>query len=243
MPSLKDTARVAGLYSTLTADYLAKVSGKADMQDELVKRFPLPRSHPLDTALILRTLRLNCLTDDYAPLWEQLFDPDWLNDQWTDPTFERIALGDAGASWTMATPLRRDFERRQALVELDALAAIMLGLSAEQLCAMYRTQFAVLRKYEYKMAFDAEGRKLCGYHQSAGFRQSELQAQAKAGDLPKDWSNLWNRYVEWEDTPDVNRDPSFWRGQYTAPFYRPDREAEMTRAYNDFNARLNAEAP
>ena len=60
----------------------------------------------------------------------------------------------------MATPLRRDQDRRQALVELDALAALMLGLTAEQLCAMYRTQFAVLRKYEYKMAFDAEGRKI-----------------------------------------------------------------------------------
>ena len=78
----------------------------------------------------------------------------------------------SSVTWSMDTPLRRDHERRQALVELDALAALMLGLTAEQLCAMYRTQFAVLRKYEYKMAFDAEGRKICGYHQSAGYRQS-----------------------------------------------------------------------
>lgn len=239
LEDFRRTAVLAGLASSLPLDYLVKVSGKADINHEFVSRLPLPRSHALDSALVLRTLRLNCLTADYAPLWEGLFDPAWFNDRWTDPAFDRLALGDIGPSWTMATPLRRDFERRQALVELDALAAIVLGLSAEQLCAMYRTQFAVLRKYEYKMAFDAEGRKLCGYHQSAGFRQSELQAQAKAGDLPKDWSNLWNRYVEWEDTPDASRDPEFWRGHYTAPFHRPDREAEMTRAYNDFCARLN----
>ena len=136
----------------------------------------------------------------------------------------------------MATPLRRDYERRLALVEIDALAALMLGLTAEHLCAMYRTQFAVLRKYEYKMSFDSEGRKLCGYHQSAGYRQSQLQDKAKAGDLPKEWSNLWNLYERYEaDSASVD-----WLGHYTPPFHRANREAEMTRAYDEFQRRLNA---
>ena len=241
------TVRLAGLWSSLPLDYLVKVSGKADIQDELIRRFPFPKSHPLDAALVLRTLRLNCLTADYAPLWEELWDPAWVDDAWTvDPATEpelaavlgRVTLGDVTPTWSMATPLRRDAERRQALVELDAIAAIMLGLSAEQLCAMYRTQFAVLRKYEYRMAFDAEGRKLCAYHQSAGYRQSQLQAQAKAGDMPKDWSNLWKRYEAWADDPTLQADTDFWRGHYTPPFTRPDREAEMTRAYRAFEARL-----
>lgn len=251
LPRLRDTARCAGMWATLPLDFLVKVSGVANVKEFLVKKFPLPESHPLDAALILRTLRLNCLTADYSPLWEELFDEVWLDDGWTvDPMAEpelaaalgRVPLGDVSPDWTMATPLRRDLERRQALVELDAIAAIMLGLSAEQLCAMYRTQFAVLRKYEYKMAFDADGRKQCGYHQSAGYRQSQLQAQAKAGtgaagDLPKDWSNLWKLYLQWEDDPAAQADPSFWRGHYKAPFTRPDREAEMTRAYKAFQAR------
>ncbi|NND01304.1 MAG: hypothetical protein HKN91_00820, partial [Acidimicrobiia bacterium] len=157
-------------------------------------------------------------------------------DRWTDPGFTRLPLEDVEPHWTMATPLRRDFERRLALVELDALAALMLGLTAEQLCAMYRTQFAVLRKYEYAMAFDAEGRKICKHHQSAGFRQSQLQDQAKAGDLPAEWKSIWKLYEQYEDDPDSVD----WMGHYTPPFHRPNREIEMTRAYNDFQHRLDA---
>ncbi len=230
------TAAWAGLLSTLPYDYFVKVSGTGHIKDYVSKRFPVPPDTPLWEALLLRTLRLNCLTADYAPLWEELYDPGWADDGWTDPELsQRIALGDVGPEWSMATPLRRDQERRQALVELDALAAIMLGLTAEQLCAMYRTQFAVLRKYEYKMAFDAEGRKLCGYHQSAGYRQAQIQDQAKAGDLPPEYKNLWKLYEQYEEDPSSVD----WRGHFTPPFRRPDRERAMTRAYEAFQARYD----
>jgi hypothetical protein len=226
----------SGLMSTLLLDYLTKVCGTANISDTYLQRFPMPTSSLVLPSFFLRTLRLNCLTADYAPLWEELCDPAWRSDRWTTEGLDRVALGDVDREWTMATPLRRDRERRQALVELDALAAIMLGLSAEQLCAMYRTQFAVLRKYEHKMAFDAEGRKICGYHQSAGNRQAQLQDEAKAGDRPKEWKSLWALYEQWEDDPDSVD----WQGQYTPPFYRADREAEMTGAYEEFQRRLDA---
>ena len=123
-----------------------------------------------------------------------------------------------------------------ALVEIDALAAVMLGLTSEQLCAMYRTQFPVLRKYEYAMAFDQEGRKVCQHHQSAGYRQSQLQQRAKDGEIDKKWKNVWQLVLaEEEDPGSVD-----WEGHYTPPFVRPDREAEMTRAYVVFNERLGA---
>ncbi len=229
-----DLVRVGALWVSLPYDYQVKVAGVSHINDSQLRRQPFPSSHPSTGALLLRTLRLNCLTADYAPLWEELYDPAWADDGWTDPELgERIALGDVGPEWSMATPLRRDQERRQALVELDALAAIMLGLTAEQLCAMYRTQFAVLRKYEYKMAFDAKGRKLCGYHQSAGYRQAQIQDQAKASDLPPEYKNLWKLYEQYEQDP-ASVD---WRGHYSPPFRRVDREAEMTRAYEAFQVR------
>ncbi len=240
--STVQTVAASGLWSAIPVDYLVKVAGAANLHDSVVAKFPTPKVESVfRRSLLLRTLRLNCMTADYAPLWEELFDPSWKQDRWTDAEFDRLDLGDVEPKWTMDTPLRRDEDRRRALVELDALAALMLGLSAEQLCAMYRTQFAVLRKYEYKMVFDAEGRKICGHHQSAGFRQAELQDQAKAGDLPTEWKNVWKLYEQYEEAESgQDAEPVDWLGHFTPPFRKADRETEMTLAYNEFRRRLNA---
>ncbi len=230
----RDLAVSLALWSSLPLDYLVKVSGVVNVKEFIVSRFPMPDTSDLDVALALRALRLNCLTADYAPLWSEMFDAGWTKDCWTVSLLDRVELGAVEPRWTMATPLRRDFDRRQALVEIDALAALILGLSAEQLCAMYRTQFAVLRKYEYAMAFDAEGRKICAHHQSEGFRQSQLQDEAKDGRRDPKWKSVWRLYEQYEEDPDSVD----WEGQYVSPFTRPDREVEMTRAYNEFKRRL-----
>jgi hypothetical protein len=240
----QETARLAGFWSTLPLDYLVKSLGNDNIRSDVICSLPWVREDSFDSPLLLRALRLNCLTADYAPLWEDLFDASWRDDAWAaDPdsawggVLARVPLGDVGSEWTMATPLRHDAERRMALVELDAIAAIMLGLTAEQLCAMYRTQFAVLRKYEYAMAFDAEGRKVCQHHQSAGYRQAQLQQQAKDGQIDKHWKSVWQMVLDEEEHPGSVD----WEGHFTPPFVRPDREAEMTRAYQVFTSRLNSD--
>jgi len=232
----EDTVAVAGLWSSLPIEFVLRVSGKDDLHQNAVDLLPIVLGHEANSALVLRSLRLNCLTPDYQQLWGGLYDRTWSDDRWTESAFSRLSLGDVDPEWTSATPLRRDFERRLALVEIDALAALMLGLSAEQLCAMYRTQFAVLRKYEYAMAFDAEGRKICAHHQSAGYRQGQLQQEAKDKKRGPKWKSVWKMFEQWEEDPDSVD----WEGQYTPPFTRPDREAEMTRAYVEFQRRLDA---
>jgi len=156
-PDVRDLAVAAGIWASLPADFLVKISGVSKVQAEFASRFP--PDHPLVPELMLRALRLNCLTADYAPLWEELFDPGWQHDSWTRE-IPACPMGEVAPQWIMTTPLRRDAERRQALVEIDALAAVMLGITAEELCAIYRTQFGVLRKYERVMQHDANGRQV-----------------------------------------------------------------------------------
>jgi hypothetical protein len=109
----------------------------------------------------------------------------------------------------MATPLRKEVDRRQALVELDALAAVMLGISADELCAIYRTQFGVLRhKYERTNRYDRFGRK-----------------------VPPD---VVKAYDTWQSRG--GRAPEL--GRYEPPFVAFDREVDMTRAHHEFARRL-----
>ncbi|AKD98542.1 restriction endonuclease subunit M [Rhodococcus erythropolis] len=225
--SLLSTVLVAGLWSALPFDYLVKVSGNSDVRG-LVDRFPAPLKHRAWPYLLLRTLRLNCLTRDYSPLWESFHQVSFVNDSWTQ-NLQISALAMPEKDWTMATPLRTDFERRQALVEIDALAALMLGLSADQLALIYRAQFPVLRKYEYEMYFDCRGRKIAKEYHAQGVKQKKedyklLQAHFSG----EDYGDLLDRYIPFP----VDED-------HDAPwFYKPDREAEMRIAYAEFERRL-----
>jgi len=158
-PQLLDLAIAVGIWSSLVVDFLVKAADTSEINQSVIRRFPHPNEHELVPELVLRALRLNCLTADYAPLWEDLFDPGWQRDSWTRE-IPSPPLGDVAPQWTMSNPLRRDAERRQALVEIDALAAVMLGITADELCAIYRTQFGVLRKYERVMQHDAIGRQV-----------------------------------------------------------------------------------
>lgn len=141
---------------------------------------------PLATELLLRTLRLNCLTADFADLWEELYDPAWQDDTWvpgiTTNRVDQPALGDIGPKWTMETPLRRAQDRRQAQVEIDAIAAIMLGLNADDLDAIYTTQFQVLKQnYEDNTIYDPHGRQMDG---------DELKAHLDAGTTPDGYARV-----------------------------------------------------
>jgi len=215
------TAIVGGLWASLSFDYLVKVSGKTNVNRDLVAQFPAPVDHAAAMRLLLRALRLNCLTEDYAPLWEEAFEDAFLDEAWTPPYAHRPSLHDVAPEWTMTTPLRTEFDRRAALVEIDALAAIMLSLTADQLCAIYRAQFPVLRKFEHRMYFDVQGRKIAKDHQTYGAKQQK-------GD--------YELVEAWMDEPGSVELPD----RYQPPFPKPDREADMLWASAESARRLAA---
>ena len=183
-------------------------------------RLPYSRDGWLESELLLRILRLNCLTTAWGDLWEEAYDPAFIKDSWAaQPHGSQVLLQDVSPTWTRHTPLRLASERRQALVEIDAMVALLLGLTADELCTIYRTQFSVLYGYDRKTYFyDANGRLV---------PNSVLTVWRKKGDA----------ISEEERTAEHPGGATY---TYQLPFVTLDREADMRRAYAHFEQILKA---
>ncbi|MEV3873923.1 DNA methyltransferase [Streptomyces sp. NPDC049906] len=224
MASRSLTALTAGFFASLPLDYFLRSSGRGHLDTSDVKVMPAPTpGHPLEAALLLRTLRLNCQTNAYAPLWEELYDSAWQRDTWAAaerwPKDTPPLADGVGLEWVWGTPLRAEFARRAALVEIDALVAVWLGISADELVAMYDARFPVLQQYEENMWFDATGRRIAKAHQQHGYGQ------------PKD---AWKQLSSHEAFPNEYTVPE----GYAGPLYRANRKKEMRAAHAEFTRRL-----
>ncbi|MBK3581924.1 hypothetical protein JHN63_50930, partial [Streptomyces sp. MBT65] len=160
-----------------------------------------------------------------APLWQELHASAWQQDTWATklegwPTSTPPLTEGVTPTWTRDTPLRTEFTRRAALVEIDALVAVWLGISADELVAMYDARFPVLQQYEENMWFDATGRRIAKAHQQFGYGQ------------PKD---AWKELSSHDDFPEEAKVPP----GYTGPLYRVHRKNEMKAAHAEFTRRLN----
>ncbi|GGT54106.1 hypothetical protein GCM10010256_08720 [Streptomyces coeruleorubidus] len=225
LPSNQLTALNAGFWASLPLDYLLRITGRADLQGGEANKMPAPTcTHPLANPVLLRSLRLNCLTDAYAPLWQELFHATWPGyEEWAYkwPCLTPLA-GTLTAVWNHRTPLRSEYERRAALVELDALVSVWLGITADQLVAIYKSRYPVLRDYEAEMYFDAKGRKIARNHNTYGHNQTK---------------EAYPALLAYLQSPETAPPPD----GYEPPFYKADREAEMRGAHANFQARLDAE--
>ena len=148
--SPRDLVLAGAFLGALLSDFSVRSVPKSEILFSTIERMPFADDPQYRAKIALRALRLNCATSRYSELWESCYDDSFSRDSWTGGLAHpsRVALGAVERHWSPRVPLRIPAERRQALLELDVLVAMSLGISADELCTIYRTQFPVLHGYD-----------------------------------------------------------------------------------------------
>lgn len=206
--------------------------------------------------MFARVLALNCLTTPYAELWEEHFRKDFKLIEWsrTRPGVENTFWSNLTSEFTRESGLRNDLERRQALVELDILTAQVMGLTLDELLALYRMQFPIMRSYERDTWYDQKGR-IVFTPNSNGLRGVGLPRKARAADAKdgisytKSLKPIDARGLGFEDVRDMKAgefvtktfldasltaEPVERTIRYEAPFFKADREEDYRIAWAFF---------
>ena len=229
---------VAGLMSSLPYDFFIKATGKSDAKFSTLKLLPFIASGIYVNAIIHRSLLLNCLTKDYSRLWSDVYDESFKIDSWTKETtrLSKNVFLKARNEWCSNTTLRNEYERRQALVEIDVLTAMALGMTLDQLKTIYRIQFPVLQSYEADTWYDANGRIVFTNNRSltnVGFSRPEWENGIKGATA----GQKFYRTITDDTMPGGPVERTI---EYVAPFDRCNREEDYETAWKFFEEKYKS---
>lgn len=184
--------------SSFLSDYYFRSLGIANILSSSFSLLPVA-SHGQSMQNIVRIyLKLNCLTAAYKPLWEQVY----------------------GEPWTPQVSIRNARDRFHAQNEIDAMVALSLGVTLDELLMIYRTQFPVMRRYDQEDLYDANGRKVPR-------DVLKLEKKLKDGHQLSESERTWTHPQSGVE----------YVVEY--PFAPLDREADLAAAYEKYAAMMD----
>ncbi|MGW9717288.1 class I SAM-dependent DNA methyltransferase [Micrococcus aloeverae] len=214
--SIEDAAILSALLNCLLSDYQVRITPSNNIYRSTIDRIAdIDRCHPLFRAFAWRALRVACVTESYRALWEDSWSPEFAN--------EKLVLspetsGGTDAVWSPDVSPRIAAQRRNIEVELDVILAIMLNVSADDLCSIYRSRFPTLGRFDrVRDYFDANGRLV-------------------PGEVLANFKKKGERITQEERT--AVHPGSGMAYEYELPFATRDREEDFRTAYTEFQRRL-----
>jgi Eco57I restriction-modification methylase len=222
---------ISAFFTSLPYDFLLKSTGVSNFGNSQFVIFPLFK---VRSELLSRALMLICLTSQYANLWKINWDMFLKNDRWAnpDPRHSNNHFKNLTPTWNRNVALRTDYERRQALVEIDVLASMALGLTLDELKTIYRVQFSVLRQYESDTWYDQKGRIVFTCNKGltgVGFSRFEWN------EIKSMKSGTIERTITDDTLPGGPRERTI---VYEAPFDKCNREEDYEIVWAEFERRF-----
>lgn len=236
-----DVVELTGLSSSIPIDFYVKMMDVSHINPNRVVKLPLGIADKYKPALFVRTLQLNCLTKYYADLWQELWQDEYKAEQWSHDDPRLKPFDTLTREWQWATPLRNYFERRQALVEIDVIAAMALGLSLKDLEMIYSIQFPVLQQNEGDTWYDQKGNIVFTCSKGlTGVGCDRPEWNAIRGTVSADGNSYDGNGEPYTHTIDPKKSELYGGQQvtYYPPYTRPDRIQDYRRAWEFFEKRL-----
>ena len=228
---------LCGLASSLPLDFYFKSTGASHVTPGRIAAFPMGVKSKYREQILARTISLNCLTEDYSSLWLSVMKAIISNISWSKTDSRLIPSISNNECWLADRAIRNYYARRQALIEIDVITSMALGLSFDDLKLIYTIQFPVLQQNEEDTWYDAKGNII--YSCSKGLTGVGLDRriwEQIRGEVSEDGMTYTGTSETYEHTIDPAKS-ELYGGQkvtYYAPYNRCDRIEDYRRAWAHF---------
>lgn len=148
------------LCSSIWLDFFVKATGSSNLTDNKVRYFPLGVHEKYLNQLYVRGLLLTCLTSNYKELWETNFNSSFQLDCWSTSDKRLFDFKTLSRDWSSQFGLKNSFSRRWAMVELDVIVGMALGMKLDDLIIIYSLQFPKWNENEEDTYYDQQGQMI-----------------------------------------------------------------------------------